>query len=521
VTRTPHLVLVALAVSTISLAGCGGGGPECGAGTIEVDGECVPDDPLSCGDGTVEQDGVCIPVADVAPTISAIDPIVDLVGGGADFTITGTGFQAENAGTTVVMFGTVAVTATVDSDTQLSGTVPAAVAPTVAVTVLNDNGSDDLTDGFSYTGIYAADGGGGFGGNLYLLDPRDGTSVIVGPIMSDADTAHGVTGMVFDDSGTLYATEATFAESRGAASNLLTIDPADGSATVVGALEDCCVPAITISGTDLLGWSRTTDDLVTIDTSTGAVTASGGDNASAFGGGMVTLGDGTVLLAGDGLGGVGGDVFSVDPTDGTLSASPVFTMDGAARDAVAALTRHQGVVYGVSHSGNAASLFSVDTTDGTVTVLGRVPGGIDALASNDPDPAASTARRPARARAVTAMEAPTAPPACADQPGLARITLFGAQRSTLAAGSFAGRTDTVAVAGKRPGMRGVTVTAAFGDLHGATTIEAIPCDGTPMVLPVAELARFALTPNARGQLKLVDARGGRTLLRNVIELRAF
>ena len=32
-------------------------GPECGEGTVEVDGECLEENPLDCGEGTIEVDG--------------------------------------------------------------------------------------------------------------------------------------------------------------------------------------------------------------------------------------------------------------------------------------------------------------------------------------------------------------------------------------------------------------------------------------------------------------------------------
>lgn len=48
------------------LIGCGGG-PECGDGTVKMDGECVPvtgDGGVSCGPGTVPMDGECVPEGD-------------------------------------------------------------------------------------------------------------------------------------------------------------------------------------------------------------------------------------------------------------------------------------------------------------------------------------------------------------------------------------------------------------------------------------------------------------------------
>lgn len=58
-------VLVGIAV-VATWAGCGDnadlivGGSQCGAGTHEVDGECVPDGSIVCGDGTIEVDGECV-----------------------------------------------------------------------------------------------------------------------------------------------------------------------------------------------------------------------------------------------------------------------------------------------------------------------------------------------------------------------------------------------------------------------------------------------------------------------------
>jgi hypothetical protein len=56
---TPSRALI-LAVSVLPIAGCGGA--ECGDGTTERDGVCVPAYPeRACGEGTIEQGGVCVP----------------------------------------------------------------------------------------------------------------------------------------------------------------------------------------------------------------------------------------------------------------------------------------------------------------------------------------------------------------------------------------------------------------------------------------------------------------------------
>ncbi|MBN1944518.1 MAG: hypothetical protein JW797_02530 [Bradymonadales bacterium] len=58
--------VVALALLA-SMVGCGDD-IECGAGTVERDGVCVPAQTIVCGDGTVAVDGECVPEEDLCPT---------------------------------------------------------------------------------------------------------------------------------------------------------------------------------------------------------------------------------------------------------------------------------------------------------------------------------------------------------------------------------------------------------------------------------------------------------------------
>lgn len=73
--------LSSVLVLSLSLSGCGGGdGTECGPGTVEQDGACVPESELECGEGTHEFNGECVPFDpdDATPPVTTATP-----GGGA------------------------------------------------------------------------------------------------------------------------------------------------------------------------------------------------------------------------------------------------------------------------------------------------------------------------------------------------------------------------------------------------------------------------------------------------------
>src|SRR5262249_34014931 len=152
---------------------------------------------------------------------------------------------------------------------------------------------------FDYFGIYGGDGRGGYAGNLYLIDPRNGASVAIGAIHAgsgDGLVNYGVTGMAFSAGGTLYATQSPHG-TEGENANLLTIDPATAEVTVVGELTDSVDPgtnhgsvaSIAFSGDTLVGWTEEGDDVCTIDTDTGVTTVVADSENGSAGDGMVTL----------------------------------------------------------------------------------------------------------------------------------------------------------------------------------------------------------------------------------------
>ncbi|HJL17062.1 MAG TPA: hypothetical protein RMH99_15460 [Sandaracinaceae bacterium LLY-WYZ-13_1] len=52
---------IVLVAGGLALSACGGDEIECGEGTVEMDGTCVPESMVMCGDGTLNMDGSCVP----------------------------------------------------------------------------------------------------------------------------------------------------------------------------------------------------------------------------------------------------------------------------------------------------------------------------------------------------------------------------------------------------------------------------------------------------------------------------
>jgi uncharacterized repeat protein (TIGR02543 family) len=98
--------------------------------------------------GSVDQFTYNTGTSAAAPTVTAVSPSSGSTAGGTTVTITGTGFT----GATAVQFGsTVATNYTVDSDTQITATVPAGSAGAVDITVITPNGTSSTSTVDQYT----------------------------------------------------------------------------------------------------------------------------------------------------------------------------------------------------------------------------------------------------------------------------------------------------------------------------------------------------------------------------------
>jgi hypothetical protein len=211
-------------------------------------------------------------------------------------------------------------------------------------------------------------------GNLYSIDAATCTMTTIGAMGTT------VTGLATDASGNLFATEAT----QFANSNLLSINTTTGAATVIGLLDDGVdihggVPDITFRGSTLYGWSEINDTVITIDTTTGAVTDLGNGVGSGSTG-MAASSTGVLYVnPGD------GDLYTSDPVTG-ITTSLIALVDNTAIGPgnLNALTfDSSGGLWGYSGTTNrvAGELVTVNIATGAIdTVCTGLPLGIDAIA---------------------------------------------------------------------------------------------------------------------------------------------
>ncbi|MEM7246522.1 MAG: hypothetical protein AAF533_14315 [Acidobacteriota bacterium] len=174
--------------------------------------------------------------------------------------------------------------------------------------------------------LYAVTGVGGDASTLFVLDPDDG-SVRETVGATGVDGLHGLA--VHPVTGDLYATS-KLNNSEVGTQNLWTLDPRDGSASMVGA-HGMDITDITFrSDGTLFGWVKGPDTIGTIDTTTGAVTLAA--NACGCGGTSVGLAfddsdtlwvkNGTMLTPVDDATGMSAGAASaiVSPTNSLLAA---------------------------------------------------------------------------------------------------------------------------------------------------------------------------------------------------------
>jgi hypothetical protein len=181
-------------------------------------------------------------------------------------------------------------------------------------TLIGDTGFDRLGGiAFDSSGtLYGVSGASSVQGTLMTIDPTNGTPTVIG-LLSDPNAA--VDGLRFNSQGVLYG--GSFNNTKGVG-QLLTIDPSDGtvltSVTLVGSGNSFC-PGIAFNSKDVLYGSRgnstgRTEDLDLIDQVTGVLTPIGPMEAVISD--IVFAPDGTLYGSSP-----TGDLYSIDPVTGT------------------------------------------------------------------------------------------------------------------------------------------------------------------------------------------------------------
>jgi hypothetical protein len=233
--------------------------------------------------------------------------------------------------------------------------------------------------------LYAADGSGGNANcQLYTLDPSNGSVLqTIGPI------GFPITGLAFDP--TTEVLYGSVSNNSPAAGNLVTIDPATGTGTLVGSFgvsgttgTQTMADLTFASDGTLYGWAEQSQKrLYTIDKTSGTATEVGPSGLThTVGSGLAANSSNVLYFAGDNA---NGKLRIIDRTTGaptdvvTMSGAPIPdgripAMAFSPTDTLYAGDLEGGGGGGVSH------LITISTSTGVITDIGASVNGLDAIA---------------------------------------------------------------------------------------------------------------------------------------------
>lgn len=226
-------------------------------------------------------------------------------------------------------------------------------------------------------------------GSLYRINPANGSAALIGPLRNGSNQAFGLSGLAANGAGEMYGTSS--ADSPTSPNNLVRVDPATGVVTVIGPL-NLPVPGgpvgdLTFLTTGrLFGFAPVVGAYVLIDLATGAATVQGTAGKSV--GGLAT--SPVAITTGITVNPVG-SVFGVSASSQTTPqerrvnpATGVETvlnsLTGAPCCTFSALEfSAAGTLYGIIQTAGVPSLVIVAATTGAVTTLGALPSLSTAL----------------------------------------------------------------------------------------------------------------------------------------------
>jgi hypothetical protein len=237
--------------------------------------------------------------------------------------------------------------------------------------------------------LYAASGFGGNNGELYILNPANGSVITdVGALVDSSGHHYGISGLAFHPTtGVLYGSTAN--RSPTAPGHLVIVNPATALVTDVGSfgLSTGTFAGITFDPTTrtLYGYhlGRTGDHwLYTINLATGAATKVGtGSRPVSIGEGLAADATGTIWGTPNGC--PGGDLDTFSKTTGvatvvaTLSNCPIVSADSNIN---ALAFDSAGALFGINDPTSHTHLVIINTTTGVLTDQGASVDNLDALA---------------------------------------------------------------------------------------------------------------------------------------------
>ncbi len=226
----------------------------------------------------------------------------------------------------------------------------------------------DTVAGGGGGGIIVAEGrGGGFGTELGVIDPVEGTYTTLNPA-----TGYPLTGLSFGPDGRLYGVQA----SSRSFPFIFDVDPETGDLTILSSATDPGSFSAFSHGADggLYGWTENGDDFISIDPLSGDVE-------------VVPVGIGTLnncmALAPDGTLYMfsGSAAYAFDPRSPADYAS-LGLVSGLGTGSGGSCTFHEGELY--KFGGGALHRIDLRTMTAEVVPVAGLPDGIDAMASATP-----------------------------------------------------------------------------------------------------------------------------------------
>jgi hypothetical protein len=232
--------------------------------------------------------------------------------------------------------------------------------------------------------LYIANGSGGVAGDLYTVNTTTAATTVVGPILVGALPV-AITGLAFHPTArVLFAI--TSNNSPNLARHLLTINPATGAATDIGALGISGADiAFSAAGTLYMS-SGSASSLFTVNITTGATTLVGATGVGDSGSGLAINGAGTAYFAGNGA---NGQIVTLNLGTGAATAGPTLTGAPHPTGTIDSMKfSSTGVLFAVNNANAPNNLVTINVTTGAVTNIGVLPNSIDGLAFAPPPLAA-------------------------------------------------------------------------------------------------------------------------------------